>query len=169
MTDPSIHDHSARKPAENLDALDLYYRAIESFRRMTNEGNKDALRLARKAISLDPNFAAAYSVALACFTQRKDQGWAANDEIPEGKQFAQRVTEVGRDDAFALSRAAHFLAFISKEVDAADAIVDQAIAVNPNLADAWRIRGYVSAFLGRQSSCDLHNVNSAEPATAWRG
>lgn len=145
-------ERSARKPAENLDALDLYYRAIQSFRRMTTQGNEEALRLSRQAISSDANFAAAYGVALACYTQRKDQGWADDDQIAEGRQLAQRAAEIGGDDAFALSRAAHFLAYVLKEAETADAIVDQAIAVNPNLAEAWRIRGFVSTFLGKHDA-----------------
>ena len=68
-------ERSERKPTESLDAVDLYYRAIQSFRRFTRQGNEDALRLARQAISLDPNFAAAYGVALACYNQRRDESW----------------------------------------------------------------------------------------------
>jgi TolB-like protein/class 3 adenylate cyclase len=142
-------DRSEREPTESLDALDLYYRAIKSFRRFTREGNEEALRLAQRAISLDPNFAAAYGVALACYSQRTDQGWMKDEQIAEGKQYALRAVEVGTDDAFALSRAAHFFGLILKDVRTADAIVDQAIGVNPNLAEAWRIRGYISFYLGR--------------------
>jgi adenylate cyclase len=99
---------------------------------------------------LDLNCSAAYGVALACFTQRRDrQGWLGEDQIAEGKQFAERVIEIGGDDAFALSRAAMFLALILKEAEIADTIVDQAIVVNPNLAEAWRIRGFVSTYIGR--------------------
>src|SRR6476659_1625246 len=59
-------DRSERKPTESLDAIDLYYRAIRSHRRATRQGYDDALRLARQAISLDPNFAAAYGLILDC-------------------------------------------------------------------------------------------------------
>jgi adenylate cyclase len=145
-------ERSVRKPAENLDALDLYYRA-QSYRHMMAEGNEDALRLSRQAISLDPNFSAAYGLALACFTNLRDrQGWLGEDQIAEGKRFAQRVVEIGGDDAFALSRAAWFFGVILKEADIADTIVDQAIAVNPNLSEAWRQRGYISTILGRHET-----------------
>ena len=74
-------ERSERKPTESLDAVDLYYRAIHSFRRFTRQGNEDALRLARQAISLDPNFAAAYGVLLACYIQRKDANWIKDDDV----------------------------------------------------------------------------------------
>jgi adenylate cyclase len=51
-------DRSEKKPTESLDAVDLYYRAIQCYRRLNREGNEDALRLARQAISIDPNFSA---------------------------------------------------------------------------------------------------------------
>jgi TolB-like protein/class 3 adenylate cyclase len=141
-------ERSESKKTESLEAVDLHYRAIQSYRRFTRQGNEDALRLARQAISLDPNFAAAYGVALNCYTQRRDEGWIKDDDVAEGKQYAVRAAELG-DDAYALSRAALFFAGILKDAGTADAIVDQALAVNPNLADAWRNRGWISAFLGR--------------------
>ena len=73
-------DRSERKPTESLDAVDLYYRAIHSIRRMTRQGNEDALRLARQAISLDPNFSAAYGVATACYSWRYQEGWMKDDD-----------------------------------------------------------------------------------------
>ena len=142
-------ERSERKPAESLDAVDLYYRARQSYRRWTRQGYEDALRLARQATSLDPNFAAAYGVALACFAQRNNQTWLTHDDIAEGHQYTLRAVEVGADDAYALSRAAYFFAYILKDVGTGDVIVDQAIAV---FAEAWRQRGYVSAFLGRHEA-----------------
>ena len=142
-------DRSEREPTESLDAFDLYYRAIQSFRRFTRQGNEEALRLARQAISLDPSFAAAHGVALACYTQRHDENWLKDDDVAEGKQYALRAIEVGADDAFALARAAHFFSIILRDAGTAEVIADQAIAVNPNLAEALRIRGWVSSFLGQ--------------------
>ncbi len=143
-------DRLVREPPESVDALDLHYKAIQSFRLMTPEGHDDALRLSREAIALDPKFATAYGVALACYTRRKDRlGWLDEDQIAEGKLFAQRVVEIGGDDAFALSRAAYFFAFILKEAGTADTIVDQATTVNPNLAEAWNIRGLISSIAGK--------------------
>jgi TolB-like protein/class 3 adenylate cyclase len=146
-------ERSERKPTENLHVIDLYYRAVHAFRRVDLEGNEIALQLARQATSLDPQFAAAYGVALACFSQRFDQGFDFDDvHIAEGKRYALRAIEHGADDAFSLSRAAHFFGELVKDAKTADAIVDQAIAVNPNLAEAWRIRGWVSAFLGQHEA-----------------
>jgi tetratricopeptide (TPR) repeat protein len=147
-------DRAERKPTEKLDAVDLYYRAIQSFRRVNREDNENALRLVRQAISLNPKFAAAYGVALACFSQRWDESWMehVDEEIAEAKQYALRAVALGADDAFALSRAAHFFGQQLKDAETADTIVDQAIIVNPNLSEAWRIRGFISIYLGRHEA-----------------
>jgi adenylate cyclase len=86
---------------------------------------------------------------LFCYIQRNDQGWLKDDDVAEGKQYASRVVEVGADDAFALTRAAQFFAYVLKDAGTGDVIADQAIAVNPNLSVAWLMRGWISAYLGR--------------------
>jgi hypothetical protein len=46
-------------------------------------------RLARQAISLDPNFAAAYGLILDCYINLRDQGWVTSDDIAaQAKQYA---------------------------------------------------------------------------------
>jgi tetratricopeptide (TPR) repeat protein len=123
---------------------------------VTPEGNEMALQLARQAMSLDPKFAPVYGVALACYGQRFDQGLDFDDvQIAEGKRYALRAIEYGADDAFSLSRAALFFGLLVKDAKTADAIVDRAIAVNPNLAEAWRVRGWISAWLGQHEAAAL--------------
>lgn len=73
-------------------------------------------------------------------------------QIAEGKRYALRSVELGADDAYALSRAAHFFGFVLKDAEMGDTIADQALAVNPNLAVAWALRGWVSAFLGQHEA-----------------
>ena len=146
-------ERSERKPTESLDAVDLYYRALHSHRRVTRQGYEDALRLARQAISLDPNFAAAYGVALDCYIGQEELGWITNDDVVAGgKQYALRAIEVGADDAFALARAANFFGRNLEDTGTANAIVDQAIAVNPNLSVASRMRGWISVYLGQHEA-----------------
>ena len=145
-------DRSASKPTASLHAVELYYRAMSSYRRLTREGIEDALNLARKAIALDPNFAAAYGVALTCFGHSVDQGWLKSDDVVEGRQYALRAMEVGADDAFALCRASHFFSRVLNDAKTGEPIVERAVAINPNLSEAWRVRGWNSSFLGRHDA-----------------
>jgi adenylate cyclase len=64
-------ERAKHKPTESLDAYDYYLRGLASFYRsqtMTNrEANEEALRLAHKAIELDPEFSSAYGLATMCY------------------------------------------------------------------------------------------------------
>jgi tetratricopeptide (TPR) repeat protein len=56
---------------------------------------------------------------------------------------------LGQDDAVALSDAADFFGYVLREVETADALVNQALNVNSNLFRAWQVRGLISMWLGR--------------------
>ena len=45
------------KPTENLDAYDLYLRALERFHARSQSGLEEALTLLERAIRLDPDYA----------------------------------------------------------------------------------------------------------------
>ena len=68
--------------------------------------------------------------------------------LPKASGMPLRAVEVGADDAFVLARAANIYSFMLNDPGTADAIADQAIAVNPNFSMAWRIRGWASIHLG---------------------
>jgi adenylate cyclase len=159
-------ERSGSKPTGSLAAIDLYYRAISAYRSQTRQGTEDGLRFARQSISLDPNFAAAYGAALACYSVQREEGWGDPEQLfAEGKQYALRAVDLGAEDAFALARAAHFLATTVKDTEAGDALINQAIAVNPNHAEAWRIRGWMSLYLGQHERAleDLRHAIRLNP------
>ena len=64
-------ERAKSKPTESLDAYDLFLRGMASFHKFTNHETDDALRLWKKAIELDPDFASAYAMASMCYGRRK--------------------------------------------------------------------------------------------------
>jgi TolB-like protein len=141
-----------RKPTENLDAYDYYLRGIANLSRepSNRKANADALEQFLKAIELDPEFAAAYGMAAWCYVWRKTNGWV-NDpvkEIAEAEQLARRAVTLGKDDAVALARGGHALAFLVGELDAGMAFIDQALVLNPNFAVGWMLSALVSVYRG---------------------
>ena len=67
-----------RKPTESLDSYDYYLRGMASYHRppfANRESTTEALRLFRRAIDLDPEFAAAYAMAAYCYVTRKGSGY----------------------------------------------------------------------------------------------
>jgi TolB-like protein len=139
-----------RKPTESLDAYDYYLRGMASYYLRTKEAINEALPLFYKAIELDPDFASAYGMAAWCYAWRKINGWMTDRarEIAETERLARRAAASGPDDAVALSRCSHALAFVVGDLDTAATFVDRALALNPNLAGAWYASGWVRVWLG---------------------
>jgi len=139
-----------RKPTESLDAYDYFLRGMACFHQWAREANNEALPLFYKAIELDPNFAAAYGMAARCYSQRKAGGWATDraHEVAETARLTRRAAELGRDDAVALCTAGMVLAFVVGDLDDGAAMIDRALALNPNLAWAWLFSGWVKVWLG---------------------
>jgi adenylate cyclase len=151
-------ERSSRQPTESLDAYDYYLRGMAGLHLWTREGNKDALSHFYRAIELDPSFASAYGMAARCFTQRKASGWMTDrpQEITETVRLARKATELGREDAVALSGAGFALAYVAGEVDEGAKLNQQALVLNPNLAWAWYYSGWVKIYLGEPETAIQH-------------
>jgi TolB-like protein/class 3 adenylate cyclase len=140
-----------RKPVENLDAYDAFLRGLAYSYEWTKEGWNEALRLFQLAIELDPSFSTPYGIAARAYAVRKAQGWSIDRSLEQAeiRNLASRVSSIGRDDALALSWAGFALAYVCLDYDTGGAMVDQALAINPNLAAGWTNRGTLSIMRGR--------------------
>jgi adenylate cyclase len=141
---------SRRKPSSSLDAYDWYLRGLAQCLTSTKEGNDRALDLFRRAIALDPEFASAYGMATWCYTRRKVYGWFTDteEERAAAMQMARAAVRLGQDDALALSHAAFAFAYVFSDLASAKAVVEQAVALNPNLAAGWATSGWINLWLG---------------------
>jgi TolB-like protein len=152
-------ERAKRKTTESLDAYDYYLRGLDSLYRWTEEGISDALRLFDQAIAIDPAFACAYGMAAYCYVQRKSYGWFTDrpHEVAEAGRLARRAVELGPGDAIALSKAAHALASVVRDIDSGAAFIDQALLLNPNLAAGWYVSGWVRVFCGEPETALKHH------------
>jgi TolB-like protein len=151
-------ERAKRKPTENLNAYDYYLRGMANFNQGTREAIDEALPLFEKTIQLDASYASAYGMAAWCYFWRKVNGWMADpvSEIAEGARLARRGVELGRDDAVALTRCGHALAHLAGDLDAGVALLDRAVLLNPNLAAAWFLGGYLRVWLGEPDNAIAH-------------
>ncbi len=142
-------ERASRKPTESLDAYDLYLRALVTFHQLTSEGVEDAVRLLERALDIDPSYAPAAALAAWCRVVQVAQGWAR--PTPElaavALHFARRAIDTGKDDPDALWMAGHAIANFSGDHKAAVAAIERALALNPNAALAWTLRGWVHLYL----------------------
>jgi len=143
-------ERAKRKPTDNLDAYDYYLRGRAYLNLGAREAIDCGLPLFYKAIELDPDFASAYAMAAWCHFWRKVNGWMTDRprEIAEGKRLAERAVELGKDDAIALTRGGHALAHFIGDLDMSIALLDRALVLDPNLAAAWFLAGFLRTVHG---------------------
>lgn len=143
-------ERARRKPAQNLDAYDFYLRGVAQMQ----TSNKQALQLFYRAIELDPDFAPPYGLAARCYAFRQVLHRIVDRaaEVAEARRLAERVVAIGQDDAQALSWAGLALVEFCRDYETGEALIDQALAINPNLAVGWINRGVLSSYLGSQDA-----------------
>jgi tetratricopeptide (TPR) repeat protein len=117
---------------------------------MNLDANREALQLFCKAIELDASLASAYGMAAWCFVVRKARGWMIEpaQESAEATRLARKAVDLGRDDPIALCLGGYALAFVAYEFDDAAAFMDRGLTINPNLAQAWTLSGWLRVWRG---------------------
>jgi TolB-like protein/tetratricopeptide (TPR) repeat protein len=151
-------ERARRKPTERLDAYDYFLRGMANVHQWTSDANDEALRMFRKAIDLDPDFASAYGMAAWCYTWRAINRWTIDraQETTEATRLARRAVDLGADDAVALERGGYALAFVAHDLGAGADLIDRALSLNPNLAWGWHSSGWLRDFLGEPEVAIKH-------------
>jgi TolB-like protein/Flp pilus assembly protein TadD len=143
-------ERAKRKPTGSLDAYDYFLRGMAAAHQPARSAQDEAMRMFYRAIELDPDFAAAHAMAAFSFIWRVTNGWTTDraSEVAETERLARRAVELGRDDAVALSRSGHALAYVVGDLEGGAGLTDLALKLNPNFAIAWNSSGWVRAYLG---------------------
>ena len=89
-------------------------------------------------------------MAARCYAQRTGFAWVEDrgSEVADAAKLARRAVELGKEDAVALSMAANALVIVVGEIEEGAAVIDRALALNPNLAWAWLTSGFARISLG---------------------
>jgi TolB-like protein len=140
---------AARRP-NNLSAYDLCLRA-QHFQSWTRGGSTESLRLASRALEIDPRYGFAATLAAECHIRNARQGWAANPkaEIAEGFRLLRLALSIDGNATLALSMLGRATASFSADFDTAREMVDRAVALNPNSFRAWEERGWTHLTMGQ--------------------
>jgi adenylate cyclase len=122
----------------------------------------EALRLLEQAIARDPRYGPALAWGAHCCFRLVQDGRSedpAADRL-KGADFARRALEVAGDDPVVLVHVAHALAYFSEDIGAMMALVDRALALNPNFARGWQISGILRMWAG-QPDIAIEHVDAA--------
>jgi TolB-like protein len=142
---------STRRRPENLTAYDYYLRALQQFYLATPEGLAEAIRLAHRALELDPRFGHVAALAGACHVQNVIWGYADDPQFDrqEAVRLSRLASSVDDDDPYTLASAAVISAFMVGDSEREIEMADRAVALNPNSFGAWGCRGHVYRIAGQ--------------------
>jgi len=79
-----------------------------------------------------------------------NNGWTDDPEATRQRAIwlARRAVSNAGDDAETLGRAAYVLAYCGEDIDAATALMDRSLQINPSFADGWRWSGWLRLWAG---------------------
>ena len=160
-------DVHRRASPNALDAYSRVMRGTSSLYEWTPAAIDAALEQYQLALAVEPEFALAYAMASYCYVQRQSFGLILDrsKEMAEGASLAWRAAQLGKNDAYALSRAAHAISVLGQDISGGMALAEQAIALNPNLPAAWYVRGWIRIFHGDAAGAlsDLDHAKRLSP------
>jgi TolB-like protein/class 3 adenylate cyclase/Tfp pilus assembly protein PilF len=140
----------ARRKVDNLQAYDYLLRSWAAGRRNTEEGNSEALALARKAIALDPDFALGHAALAVFYNSRSSFGWVVDQdgEAQEAERAARRALILDSNDPRVLAWCGQTLVMMLGRLQEGSALLEQAVSLDPNFALGFINRGSARIALG---------------------
>lgn len=107
--------------------------------------------LLASAVALDPEHAAAHAWWAYWYLLLVGQGWSQDAAAATTRcwELTQRALQLDPSDARALTVAGHVRAFLHRNLEAALALHERALAANPNLPLAWAFSGLAHTYAGR--------------------
>ena len=136
---------ATRRRPENLTAYDFYLRALPQFYLATREGVAETLRLAHRALELEPRFGLVAALAGVCHMRNVLFGYSPDPQFDrkEAIRLLRLALSVDGDNPGTLATAALISAFMVGDCESEIEMADRAVALNPNSYSAWTNRGWV--------------------------
>jgi TolB-like protein len=145
--------YSAERPTKDLTAYDLYLRARATASSYEREHLARALDLLEQAIDREPRYGPALALAATYRVDLENYDWADNREEEENRRaavdLARGALGAAADDPGVLGRAAMVLGRFGEDIDAALALIDRALVLNPSFAYGWYWSGWLHLFAGQ--------------------
>jgi adenylate cyclase len=148
---PSIRiaeiERSRRKRPQDLGSYDYTMRAMPHVWALEKEESAKALELLEKALTIDPEYPMALSLAGWCHAQRSVYNWA--DDIAKSqvmaRSLAERAAEMSGDDPVILTVLGAVHTFVRNH-GTARVLLERAVTLDPNAAWAWGRLGWLENY-----------------------
>ena len=148
---PSIRmaeiERSRRKRPQDQNAYDFTMRAMPHVWALEQEESEKALHLLEEALTIDPDYPLALSLAGWCHAQRSVYNWASDiaDSQSHALKLAERAAELSGGDPLILAvlGAVHT---IIRNFGTARILLERAVTLDPNSAWAWQRLGWLENY-----------------------
>jgi adenylate cyclase len=158
---PSIRiaeiERSRRKRPQDLGSYDYTMRAMPHVWVLEKDEASKALDLLEKALTIDPDYPLALSLAGWCHAQRSVYNWAEDIAGAQAKAraMAERAAELSGDDPIILAVLGAVHTFV-RNFGTARVLLERALALDPNAAWAWQRLGYLENYCDRPNEAVGH-------------
>ena len=162
---------SSHRPTQDLDAYDLYLRALPLWRTLNQSNLFNALKLLEQAVEHDSRFGPALALAAVCRHHLDINGWTVDREANRHTaiDLARRAILVAGDDPDVLAYGGFALGYFGEDIDSATALIDRALELNANFARGWFWSGWVRLYAGDFETATRHFETSMRlsPRDRW--
>jgi TolB-like protein len=154
VLEPSIRraemQRAVRKPTSDLSVYDLYLRAMPGIYARSKAGYESAKSLLEEAVARDPNFAQARAMLAVLWEFGAYFGWEPDIEAARARAIglAREALTSDSSDPQVMARCGFVLATLGRAHAEGSALLDRAIAANPNCAEANFRGAWVSVWNG---------------------
>src|SRR5262245_9138588 len=158
----------AADPELDDEALRLTWKALPAALHVAPGGCEAALENLDRALTRAPTFGLAKALAAWCWGQRAAQHFSATPDADRvrARQLAREAETLASDNALALTWCSGALVLVH-EVEAADRLIERALAIDPTSPLAITRRAWLSAYQG-DSAAAMHGLRQLMPFDALR-
>jgi adenylate cyclase len=150
-------ERTKRRRPEKLSAYEYVLQAYPHIWAFDPAANETALSHLTRAIEIEGDYPLALALAAWCRAREVIYLWTSSPETAksEGLRLAKLAGDMNSDDPMVLTAlcAAHS---VVGDLEMASALVDKAVALDPNSALAWNRSGWVNAYLDRAEVAIRH-------------
>ena len=149
-------ERAQRKRPENLDAYDLYLRALPLASTAMPDDADKALPLLERAVQLESDYPAAHAMIAWCHEQRYLRGGLSEEVRMAARRHARAAIAAGGDDALALAIGGFVIGVVEHDFTTALDAIDRSLVLSPSSALAFGFSSIIRAWNGDDSIAVAH-------------
>ena len=147
---PAEIEVARRKPPTSLRAYDLVMRAFPRVWGQNAAAINEAIPILEEALRIEPKYGRAHALLAWCHALKVTYLWTSEParEVEIARRAVDAATGLIDDDPTALTAAGAAAGFCGDQ-DGASALIERALALDPNNAWAWTRLGWIGIYRGQ--------------------